>query len=349
MRYPRPGNKPVSRALLLSCLLAAAGPASAGLLPDSPFSDGAAGTTGAAFLKLPAGARAQALGTSFVAAADDSEAIFWNPAGLARLQGDDGPQARSLLREPSGGGRAARSEVSVGYNALLETAYAGTLAFARPLREGRGAVGAALTYFSQSAIQGFNALGDPDGSFAPNDLAFSAAYANAAGPVLLGAALKFIRSELADVRGTSFAADVGLQAVHVTQLGEGPIDAGVSVRNLGPAIRMGGAADPLPLKIQAGALWHISPFTRGLLDFHVPVDDSPHVSLGLELFRPLAESLAGGLRAGYNLRNASDIEGTLAGLSAGFGVHAGRMRLDYAWVPMGELGTTHRVSMGFGF
>ena len=43
------------------------------------------GTVAAPFLNISQGARATAMGSAFVAIADDPSAIFWNPAGLARL------------------------------------------------------------------------------------------------------------------------------------------------------------------------------------------------------------------------------------------------------------------------
>jgi len=44
------------------------------------------GTKGAAFLKLGQGARAIGMGESFVAVGDDVNALFWNPAGIARIK-----------------------------------------------------------------------------------------------------------------------------------------------------------------------------------------------------------------------------------------------------------------------
>ncbi len=43
------------------------------------------GTTAAQFLKIGVGARASAMGESYVAAANDASAIFWNPAGMADM------------------------------------------------------------------------------------------------------------------------------------------------------------------------------------------------------------------------------------------------------------------------
>lgn len=44
------------------------------------------GTVAAPFLTISQGARATSMGSAFVAIADDPSAIFWNPAGLARLE-----------------------------------------------------------------------------------------------------------------------------------------------------------------------------------------------------------------------------------------------------------------------
>src|SRR5512140_203788 len=45
------------------------------------------GTTAAPFLSIGQGARATAMGGAFVAIADDQSSLYWNPAGLADLEG----------------------------------------------------------------------------------------------------------------------------------------------------------------------------------------------------------------------------------------------------------------------
>lgn len=44
------------------------------------------GTTSAAFLLMPVGARATAMGSAYSAVVDDGTAMYWNPAGLASVQ-----------------------------------------------------------------------------------------------------------------------------------------------------------------------------------------------------------------------------------------------------------------------
>ena len=54
-------------------------------LPGLVFAD--AGYSSANFLKIGMGARAAAMADSFTAVADDATAIYWNPAGLALVNG----------------------------------------------------------------------------------------------------------------------------------------------------------------------------------------------------------------------------------------------------------------------
>src|SRR5262245_48859985 len=46
------------------------------------------GTVGVQFLKIGVGARAAAMGEAFTPVADDATALYWNPAGIARIEGN---------------------------------------------------------------------------------------------------------------------------------------------------------------------------------------------------------------------------------------------------------------------
>ena len=55
------------------------------------------------------------------------------------------------------------------------------------------------------------------------------------------------------------------------------------------------------------------------------------------------------MRAGYQLGHGQDQLGSLVGFAAGFGVKISRLTLDYAFVPFGDLGDTHRMTLGWSF
>ncbi|MDE2142153.1 MAG: PorV/PorQ family protein [Elusimicrobia bacterium] len=315
-------------------MFALASPARSGILPDGAFSAKAAGSTGAAFLRDPFGARTAAMGGTLAASSQGAESLFLNPAALARM-------------EPE-----SPSEVSVGYDALVESAYQGSAAYARPL--GRdGALAAGFVDQSQSAQTTYDALGNANGSFTPMDLAAGVGYARRVGPVAIGAGVKAIRSTLSTLHGTTGAVDFGVLARHVTDLGEGPLDVGGAVSNLGPPLKLGSTADPLPLRARAGGLWHASPNFDAALDVVFPVDQDPYVTMGFEARFPAAmvnsaKPWSAALRAGYDQNRGRDVDG-FAGASFGAGLDMAAVRVDYAWVALGALGSANRVTLAFRF
>ena len=275
------------------------------------------------------------MGNVSAASGSGAEAVFLNPASLARIEAE------------------APSEVALSYDALLESAYAGSAAYARPL--GRdGAFAAGLIYASQGAQTKYNALGDAAGNFTPSDLALGAWYGRRLiGPLSLAGGLKIIRSALDDRSATTAALDFGLLARHIGDLGDGPIDLGASILNIGPPLKLGATADPLPARIRTGALWRLSPTFDAALDLNVPVDQDPYVALGVELRLPASKVGSKkpwivALRAGYDQSRTRGVEG-FTGFSAGAGFDFAALRLDYAWIPFGELGSVNRLSIAFRF
>jgi hypothetical protein len=274
------------------------------------------------------------MGGVVAAGAQGPESLFQNPAALARLE----PQSPS--------------EVALGYDALLETAYQGEAAYARPLGAD-GALGAGLVYASQSAQTSYSATGDASGSFTPLDLAAGAGYARRVGPVMLGAGLKLIRSSLADQSGTSAALDLGVLSKHVADIGDGPVDVGGAVTNLGPPLKLGSSADPLPLNVRAGGLWHVTPNFDAALDVVLPVDQDPYAAFGVEARFPAAMTgstrpWVASVRGGYNQNAGRTVDG-FAGVSFGGGLDFASFRVDYAWVALGALGSANRITLGFRF
>lgn len=275
------------------------------------------------------------MGGVSAAAGQGAEAVFLNPASLSRVSAE------------------APSEVSLGYDALLESAYSGSAVYARPLG-GEGALAAGLLYASQSAQTKYDALGDAAGKFAPTDLALGAWYARRfRDSIGLAGGLKIIRSALDDQSGTTVAADFGVVARHIADIGEGPFDVGVAVLNIGPPLKLGSVADPLPARFRAGGVWHMSPNFDGGFDVNLPVDQDPYAAFGVEAHVPVLKTDSASpwvvsVRGGYDASRTRDVDG-LTGLSAGAGFDFASLRLDYAWIPFGDLGTVNRVTIAFRF
>ncbi|MBI4056300.1 MAG: PorV/PorQ family protein [Elusimicrobia bacterium] len=297
--------------------------------PKHPFSNQSKGTTGAGFLKFPMSARAEALAQSYAANMGGIGSLFWNPAGLGTLS------------------ESGNSELEFDYNRLLETAYSSSLSYGRPLQS--GVLGLGWIYSSQGSIDSFNTLGDSIGKFTPYDMALSLGFARRSDGFSFGATLKGIVSQISAETGSSLALDVGVIRLQAVEFGSKSVDAGIFIQNLGPPLKLGSIADPLPSKLQAGILWHPDPLVSVAMDVHAPVDRSPFASFGIEFRSPWGSRLGdGSLRVGYSLRNSSQIDG-LSGMTAGLGLSLMPFRVDYAWVPFGDLGQTHRISMTFAF
>jgi hypothetical protein len=297
-------------------------------LPSSPFSNNAVGTTGAAFLQMPTGSRVPAMGGVAAASVEGSDAIFWNPAGLARLAPED------------------PSEIALNYNSLLQATYEGSAAYAVPLSNG-GVLGFGLIYFSQASQTAYDAVGTSVGNFTPDDMACDIAYAQRWKSTLIGGGLKIIRSQIATAQGATAAIDLGIQSLHVTDVGNRPVDIGASITNLGPPIQVGNVASALPTEIRGGFIWRLSNILKAGLDIVADSNQAPYASFGFEsVFK--SHDVSGALRLGYNQSYARGISG-LGGFAGGGGFDIGKFRVDYAWVPFGILGVTNRISLTFRF
>jgi len=327
-----------ARALVLVLLCGWAGPAGAAKIYPS------AGSTSAAFLKLGVGARAVAMGGAFSAVPGDPYAIYWNPAGLAGL---DGKRHAGLFHNEYFQG--------LGQEFLFYTAPAA--GFDLPLvgRPRNGAFGLGLNYFytpkdmeRRSGLyeaDPVNPISPVEGKFGAYDLAFSAGYGWRRGADLsLGAAFKVIRQSIDNQSGGSVALDLGL--LREFRRGGVPYTAGFTVQNIGPGIKLVDRRYGLPLVFKAG-LSRPLPGPGGLLTLEAakPVDNYPSVAVGVEY--PLTERLA--LRTGYRYRQYGNELGASSGFSAGAGVVFDRLTFDYAFTPLGALGNSHRFSINLSF
>jgi hypothetical protein len=279
------------------------------------------GTTGAQFLKVGIGARPLAMGSAFSALADDANAINWNPGALGTIK---------------------EKNATASYSSLFKDQSQGFLAYVNPLKEDMGSVGVGLNYLTVSKIEKrAGDTEDPDSTFSNQNFALSLSYGKpeVAPGLSLGGNLKYIRVSLDSFSGNAVALDFG-------GLYKTPVDnltAGLSVQNMGTKI----GPDPLPLTFKGGAAYKL--FSQKLalaadVDW-LAVDQRAYLDLGAEYW--VQKILA--VRAGYQLGRGRDQLGSLVGLGVGMGVKHERFSVDYAFVPFGNLGDTHRMTFGMRF
>ncbi|OGR79543.1 MAG: hypothetical protein A3I11_04015 [Elusimicrobia bacterium RIFCSPLOWO2_02_FULL_39_32] len=305
------------------------------------FSAKSAGTSGAAFLKIGAGARPQALGEAYTAVADDANAIHTNAAGLATLKKNEFVAMRAQLFQ------------DLQYHFF---------AYAHPTKS-YGTFAFALNNLLISDIERRTADTDnPDSTFSSNDSAYTLAYAKKWDDSLsFGGGFKYIRQVLADDAANSYGLDLG----SLYQFSELPLAIGFSVQNLGSKVKFKDESDSLPLTIKLGTSyrlgknWKISGQNgegiekKGLLlsmDGNFPRDNDPSLRLGSEFTKTwLREDLSTSIRAGYQTGRNRQIEGTGIGVSAGTGITYKFFSFDFAWMPFGNLGNTFRYSVRLEF
>ncbi|MFC1522646.1 PorV/PorQ family protein [Elusimicrobiota bacterium] len=286
------------------------------------------GTTGGQFLRVGVGARAIGMGSSFSALADDSTAIYWNPAGLSQLE---------------------KKEIGVSYNAYFEDTASQFISYAHPYEKGVCAL--SLKMLSVTDIEKRSAIGgDADtpnlGTFKTGDLAFSVAHSrkiDVGGKDLrLGLALKYIASDLGPESASTFALDLG-SIYHLNDAWQ----TSFAIQNIGGKLKFVDEGDPLPLRVKPGVAYKKDLANEGKLIGTLDadllfVDKRYLINPGVEWWPK--EMFA--VRAGYQLGRDSDAG---PGVSAGLGYRVSNVGIDYAFAPYGVLGNTHQISLAFKF
>lgn len=275
----------------------------------------AGSTAGNALLRGTPGARAAGMGGAYTALAEGPLALHYNAAGLDALD---------------------RNRLLFQYDNSFLDINRSDAVFARPVSGGGLALGVTVidygTMIQTTTVNKTNA-----GSFSASDLLVRAGYGRPAGARLsLGGTLGYYRMEIADEVADGVTADVG--ALYRSPWSG--LTLGAAVRNIGTRARFMLDEEELPLTLVLGASYRPTNQLLLVLEYEVARNQDGAIRAGAEY--QLVSMLA--LRVGYNGSNETD-----NGLTLGAGFTFNDIQLDYAYVPFGDLGQSHRVSAEVAF
>jgi hypothetical protein len=289
------------------------------------------GTFDGQFLKIEVGARAAAMGNAFVGVADDATAVFWNAAGIARIDPD-------------------KSELSLNHaNWPAEMSF-DQVTYVFHMRRIPGAFGVhARALTMQPMVETTAYQPDPvvgtgrtfDAGMMTAGLTYARSFTDKFSAGVTG---NFVSEGLADQTQTTFAFDVGT----LYDVGTMGMRIGMAISNIGSQVKWYERSARMPAVFRVGTsatlMQRADQKLTGSFEFSHPPDNSERMNVGGEYaFRKYLF-----LRGGYNINYDSE------GLAGGLGFHfpvsvAGMADLDYAFTDMKDLGAAHRFSLKFLF
>ncbi|MBI1931595.1 MAG: PorV/PorQ family protein [Ignavibacteriales bacterium] len=152
------------------------------------------GTTAAPFLSIAQGSRSLAMGSAFVAVADDPSALYWNPAGITKVEG-----AGFIVDHTQWIADVKYDFIGLTYNL--------------------GSMGSIGMSFTTSNIGDMNVttIDEPNGTgetFSASDVAFSLAWAiQLTDNFAIGFNPKFVQQSIWKMSASAIAIDMGIQYI----------------------------------------------------------------------------------------------------------------------------------------
>lgn len=280
---------------------------------------GGVGTTGANYLKIGLGAKATALGENFTALSDDTSSLYWNAAGLTSIK----KTRLDFMQLNWVAGISAKT--FFGVYPLSENDYIGGYAFLLDTPQDKE------TKFADTTDIEYDETGK---TFKDQVSVYNFSYAHIFSEQMsIGLGVKSISEDLAGSTAKGFGMDVGLLYKNIFP----QTTFGASIQNIaGVKLR---TDEDLPRIISIGALYTTELWANRLNivgDIKMPSDNDMRYGAGAEYW--IANIVAG--RVGYN---------SFSKFSMGLGVAFKDLYADYAYVPLGDLGITHRISVGYAF
>jgi hypothetical protein len=268
------------------------------------------------------------MGDAYTAISDDATAVYWNPAGIARLSGQS-----ITLNHAAWPANILFDQGAYVFNIKWIPGMLGVNV--RALTMSRDIV--RTTYLPEGTGETFDA----------GEWAYGLTYARAlTDKFSAGISLNYIQTGLDDVKGSSTTFDFGT----LYDVGVLGAKIGMSIQNVGSDMTFIDEKVKMPVFFRVGGSFNVLQMGENRLlaaaEFTHPPDNSEKLNMGAEYSFHDYLFLRGGYKLNY------DTEGLCAGFGVKFPltiVKSSVARVDYAYQDMNFLGGTHRVSLNLGF
>ncbi len=307
------------------------------------------GTSGAQFLQIPVGARSEAMGGAIVGLADDASAIFWNPAGIVKVN-----NVQAHFSYMNWFDLFDFNAASLVYNA-------GEM----------GTFGASMVLFTTDKIE-ITTEEQPNGTgrfYDYGDVAIGISYAKyLTDKFNVGLTIKYINQYIYNESASGIAFDIGTQyrldfqnltiAMCMTNFGadmkyDGSDldililkDDNYSTSRLIPS-RLSTEEYPLPLSFQVGIGFDVFEYDfvkmRGAIDVTHPNDNNERAHFGTEFSFFDRFFVRGGYKYNY------DDQDFTFGAGANVPLGGSAVYFDYAFSLYDILPSVHRISVNLSF
>jgi len=287
-------------------------------------------------LDIQPGGRQNGMGAAGVALPEDATGVtWWNPAALGFVE----KSAIQLTYAKLVPGLA--NDVSYNYGTYVQ-----------PIG-GAGAFGVGIVFLSYGQSEGRDENGNFTGNFGSNEFSPALYYGTRVLPDLsVGAALKWIRIQLAPDSKSGVGTTFGLDLAALYKIPSARLNFGVNVQNIGPSVTFinEDQASPLSRNLKAGVAW--TPYQDKQFAVHLVEDFNQ--SLVTSSFRTYNH----GLEVAYVNQFAgrvgwySDPEGQISGVTYGFGANWGNLGLDFGGIPQAKdsgLSDVFKITLGYHF
>lgn len=278
------------------------------------------GSSGMAFLKIGAGARAAAMAEAYTAVANDATGLFWNPAGIVQ---------------------APTRQIVLSHNQWLNDVTHDFIGLVFPAKN--SALGLSLILNNIDGLERRTIASEtPIAEFSAHDLWAGISYARQIGSrTNIGLTAKYLYEKIYLETASGLAFDFGAQ---YQILDNSNLVFAAVIQNMGTTTALRQEKIQLPLTFRAGLAWRLPMVVPGKtllsLDLMQVRSENTHINLGAEYTWRQRLAMRVGYQTGFEDK----------GLAAGFGLIFGFFNFHYAFVPFGaEFNHTHRFELGLKF